>query len=348
MTSAALQQLATVSGATTLAVLLVALARAPLRGMIGARAAYWLWLAVPASAIAWVLPRAAPPSGAAAALAQGFFVWLWTGLDRLISAIGVSDRLGTAAFALWAVGALAALASTVARQRAFARSLGCLVQWPDGTWRSHGVAEPMLVGALRPRILVPLDFERRFTAEEREFVLAHERAHIRRGDAVVNAVGAVWLCVFWFNPVMPWAMRLLRLDQDLACDAWVLAGEGNSRRGRYAGALLKAQLSGEWTPSLPLACHWRSAHPLRRRICALRRPVAGRMRHGLGVLLVSALVACASFGARAVQPAFRRLRPAVPHATATTAYAADVHPSGKVCPLTRRAARARSQAQTRG
>ncbi|MDE2052238.1 MAG: hypothetical protein KGJ72_14600, partial [Gammaproteobacteria bacterium] len=129
---------------------------------------------------------------------------------------------------------------------------------PDGTWRSRRVTEPMLIGALRPKVLVPLDFEVRYSAEERELVLAHERTHMRRGDTLVNAFGAAWLCVFWFNPLMYWAMRLLRFDQDLACDAAVLAAAGKGRRGRYAEALLKAQLAGEGALPLPLACHWRS------------------------------------------------------------------------------------------
>lgn len=144
--------------------------------------------------------------------------WLWVRAHALIAPIQVSGRLTVAVPLVWATGAIAALACMMLRQRAFVRSLGRLVQAPDGTWRGQGVAEPMLVGALWPRVLVPLDFEQRFTADERELVLAHERAHMRRGDAVVNAVGAGWLCVFWFNPVMYWARRLLRFDQDLACD----------------------------------------------------------------------------------------------------------------------------------
>jgi beta-lactamase regulating signal transducer with metallopeptidase domain len=193
----------------------------------------------------------------------------------------------------------------------------------------------MLLGALRPRVLVPLDFERRFTSEERHFVLAHEQAHLRRGDNAVNAIGTLWLCIFWFNPVMPWAMHLLRFDQDLACDAAVLARAGQSRRGRYAGALLKAQLASQSGSALPLACHWRSVHPLRRRIAVLRRPVPGRWRHGVGSLLVALIVAGASLGAHAVQPAFQAREP---HAAA--AHVAPVRSTAKVCPLTRRRLRA--------
>jgi bla regulator protein blaR1 len=346
MSSAALHYLAILSWVTTLAVSLVVPTRGPLRGALGARAAYWLWLAVPASAVALLLPHPARSPGKATAIVPDVFGWVWARVDALVATIHVSGPVGAAACAVWAVGAGAALACMVLRQLSFARSLGSLSLFPDGSWRSRTVAEPMLIGALRPRVLVPLDFEQRYTPEEREFVLAHERAHMRRGDTVVNALGAAWLCVFWFNPVMFWAMRLLRFDQDLACDASVLAAAGKACRGRYAEALLKAQLAGQGPLLLPLACHWGSVHPLRRRIAALMRPVAGRLRHRIGILLVAMLVGSAGLAASALQPALQSARPVPSHANGATTPAA--HSSHKVCPLSQRRAAARRRASRRG
>lgn len=338
MSSTVLQQLAIVSWVTTLAALLVGLMRAPLRGTLGARAAYLIWLAVPASALAVALPQARQPTGDAA-IGLDVFGWMGARMDALVAAVHVSRPVALAVCTVWALGGGFALASMARRQRFFARSLGTLAQSPDGTWRSSRVAEPMLIGALRPRVLVPLDFEQRYSAEEREFVLAHERAHMRRGDAFVNGLVAIWLCAFWFNPVMFWAMRLLRFDQDLACDAAVLAAAGKGRRGRYARALLKAQLAGEAALRLPLACHWHSVHPLRRRIAALRRPVAGRMRHGMGILCVATLVGSVTLAAHAVEPARQTAQSAASH-TRSIASAPTAH-VGKVCPLGQRRAAAR-------
>jgi beta-lactamase regulating signal transducer with metallopeptidase domain len=245
-------------------------------------------------------------------------------------------------------GVGATFARMVLRQRSFVRSLGCLVPLPDGTWSGREVAEPMLLGALRPRVLVPLDFEQRYTAEEREFVLAHERAHMRRGDTLANALGAAWLCVFWFNPVMFWVMHLLRLDQDLACDAAVLAVAGRGRRGRYAETLLKAQLAGDGTLPVPLACHWRSAHPLRRRIAALRRPVLGRTRHGIGTLCAATLVAAMSLGAGAVQPCLRTARAVASNDATSAASLPGRHAPSNTCPHSQRAAPGGHKVQLHG
>ena len=347
MSSAVLQHLVILSWVTTFAAALVALVRVPLRGAMGARAAYWLWLSVPASAAAAALPRSAQPVAGVAAMAPDVLAWVWARVDALVAAIHVASPLGAALCGVWALGTVAAFAFMVLRQSAFARSLGRLVPLPDGTWRSGGVAEPMLLGALRPRMLLPLDFERRYSPEEREFVLAHERAHMRRGDTIVNAAGAAWLCVFWFNPVMSWAMRLLRFDQDLACDAAVLAAAGRGCRGRYAGALLKAQLAGEAGMRAPLACHWRSVHPLRQRIAALQRPVAGRMRHGLGILCAALVVAAVSLAAHAVPPALHATPPLSAGAAAGAARAPKAHASAAACPLSRQRAQAHQPRQSR-
>lgn len=346
MSSAVLQNLVSLSWVTTLAALAVALARVALRGALGARAAYGLWLTVPASAVALAVPHAGQPRGPAQAVVPHVISWAWARLDALLAAMYGPGPVGAVACAVWVTGAAAAFVFMVRRQSAFARSLGTLVPAADGTWRSRGVTEPLLLGAWRPRVLVPLDFEQRFGVQERELVLAHERTHMRRGDTRVNAACTAWLCVFWFNPVMFWAMRLLRFDQDLACDAAVLALAGRGSRGRYAEALLKAQLAGEARLPLPLTCHWHSVHPLRRRIAALKRPAAGRIRHGVGIICVAMVVGSVCVAARAVEPAVRVAPSSPSSAAASPARARLAHSSNKVCPLTRHRAHAGQQIQS--
>jgi hypothetical protein len=160
----------------------------------------------------------------------------------------------------------------------------------------------MLVGLCRPRIVLPADFEARYTPEEAAWVLAHERAHLQRGDAVVNAIATGALCVFWFNPLTYLAVGWLRFDQDLAADALVLAAAGTSRRG-YATALLKAQILCDSPWRLPVGCQWQSSHPLTERIATLGRPLPALYRRCLGVSIALALVVCSVCAVWATQPA---------------------------------------------
>jgi beta-lactamase regulating signal transducer with metallopeptidase domain len=66
-----------------------------------------------------------------------------------------------------------------------------------------------------------------------------------------------------------WAAACLRTDQELACDAAVIARHPGLRR-RYAETLLKTQLA---PTALPLGCYWPAParHPLEERIALLRR-----------------------------------------------------------------------------
>ena len=156
---------------------------------------------------------------------------------------------------------------------------------------------PALLGAWRPVVVLPADFELRYSVAERELILAHEGAHRTRGDAQVNALVAALRCVFWFNPLVHFAASRFRFDQELACDAAVITRHSAARR-QYANAMLKAQLADF---GLPIGCNWRSSHPLKERIALMKRRPPARMRAAIGSAIAAALVLGGSYSAWAMQ-----------------------------------------------
>jgi len=286
--------------ASSAALILVALLRKPMRIAAGARAAYWLWLLVPVMTASALLPAPTPM------LVSSQVNLIPEPLRSALTAIGPADFAGARALlidlalAIWSMGALTMLFSVFAKQQAFAKSLGVLTRDADGFYRSD-VGAPMLVGVWNSKIVVPTDFEVRYSPEERDLIIAHERAHASRHDVGVNAIASVALCVCWFNPLMHLAIAWLRMDQELACDALVLAQRGNARR-RYANALLKAQIATESARSPPIGCHWQSVHPLEERISMLKRPFPGRRRRFVGIAAIAAFTGVASYAAWAGQP----------------------------------------------
>ena len=158
---------------------------------------------------------------------------------------------------VWLFGTVGCAVLFVRQQRRFVRSLGHLSSCDDGTSRAQATAAcPALVGAWRPRIVLPADFERRYDNAERELILAHERAHRARGDAQANALAATLRCLYWFNPLVHLAASRFRHDQELACDQQVLRRHPAARRA-YGEAMLKTQLAGG---VLPFGCHWGQLH----------------------------------------------------------------------------------------
>ena len=283
------------------AILLILAIRGTVARQFGARAAYALWLLVPLAAAANLAPartiRLEPPVDAGPAETVS--------VDVVAQSIreGVADTAfgpGSSLFPLWLVGAAAWLAFLVWRQARFDRALGRLT--PEaGLFRAEarGIG-PAVVGTLRPRIVLPADFEARFTAAEREVVIAHERAHLQAGDHLVNALVAALQCLCWFNPLVHLAAHRLRQDQELACDAVVIARHPRAKKS-YAEAMLKTQLA---PLALPLGCHWPAgaARPLKQRIALLKSP-PGELRRLAGVVLVAGLSVAGGLAAWAAQPA---------------------------------------------
>ena len=279
--------------AASVAILIVAAIRKPLRRIGGARVAYVSWLLVPTSQLALLLPAPSQPLEiTAAAIPQLLLGALPTAVSSNLGVAGADY----AAIALvgWALGSLLMLFYVARRQRAFMRSLGPTTAMPDGTHRSASVRTPLLVGAWHPRVVLPVDFESLYDHDEGALVLAHERAHRDRGDQLVNVVATIWLCLSWFNPLMYWALGRLRFDQEVSCDAVVLAAQPTLRR-RYANALLRAQIATESGWRAPVACSWQSSHPLTERITMLKQPLPTPTRRRSALVLTCALIVAANY-----------------------------------------------------
>jgi hypothetical protein len=143
----------------------------------------------------------------------------------------------------------------------------------------------VIVGALRPKLVLPKDFETQFGPIEQQLILAHERVHLKRHDPLMNGLTALTRCICWFNPLVHLAAHAMRIDQELACDAVVAARFPKSRR-TYAEAMLKTQL----TPmDLPVGCTWSMSgvHPLKTRIAMLKRDLPDPRRVLAGFLVAA-------------------------------------------------------------
>ena len=277
-------------GLATLAFTLLAgammLARRPLRLRLGAPAAYALWLLVPlgVALCCWparqeimYIPAAAEAVAHADAAPQA-------------AAAAAGPQWQAGVLLVWLLGAAGSLLVLCRRQIAFVRALGPLRDEGQGVWTgSRPDAGPVLVGLLRPRIVLPADFAQRYSAREQEAVLAHERLHRRRGDLWWNALAALLRCGFWFHPLAAAAQRRYLAEQELACDSAVLRQTGIAPR-TYAEALLKTGLDA----GVPLGCGMGAASPMKERILNLGQPAAPR-RARLAVAL--ALVAGGTAGA---------------------------------------------------
>jgi beta-lactamase regulating signal transducer with metallopeptidase domain len=88
-----------------------------------------------------------------------------------------------------------------------------------------------------PRVLLPAALWNELTEEERETLLVHELAHLRRGDHWVRWLELIALGLYWWHPVAWWARRQLQEAEEQCCDAWVVRALPGAA-GAYAAALV--------------------------------------------------------------------------------------------------------------
>jgi bla regulator protein BlaR1 len=280
---------------------LVLLLRDRVATAFGPRVAYMLWLLPLARMLLPRLPEAARPpvslpidmsmidapvdplpAGALASVPPppppGAFDWLASHWPMLVLAVWLG---GAALHFCWQIGLYRRFLRAALKGSALlCRTCGIAIL------RGPHVGGPAAVGIVRRRILLPEDFTTRYDPAERRLVLAHEVAHHVRGDLIANGAALAILSLHWFNPLAHRAYRAFRADQELACDATVLAHEAPELMPVYGAALVKSAHAA--TPAA--ACAIGTATMLKRRLKMMAKPNRSRVRQiGGGVLAVATI-----------------------------------------------------------
>ncbi|MDQ3372476.1 MAG: M56 family metallopeptidase, partial [Acidobacteriota bacterium] len=84
--------------------------------------------------------------------------------------------------------------------------------------QSNLIETPIVVGWLKPLILVPTSVFLQMNPRELEAILAHELAHIRRFDNLVNFVQSFVEILFFYHPCVWWMSAVIRREREFACD----------------------------------------------------------------------------------------------------------------------------------
>ena len=95
--------------------------------------------------------------------------------------------------------------------------------------QSGYIKMPVVIGHLKPIILIPVGLMANLPTEQVEAILLHELAHIRRSDYFVNFLQNIAETVFFFNPGLLWISLLLREERENCCDDIALAQTKNKK-----------------------------------------------------------------------------------------------------------------------
>lgn len=155
-------------------------------------------------------------------------------------------------------------------------------------YQVEGLPTAFVMG-LPPCIYVPADL----TEEEREYVLCHERIHIKRHDMRIKQGAFIILCLHWFNPLVWLAFRCMEADMESSCDEKVLEKMGTDIKKGYSLSLVRLSAEERWFGT-PLAFGEKPIKTRVKHILQYKKPVS--VVAGLAVVAAVA-VGCAIWSA---------------------------------------------------
>lgn len=156
--------------------------------------------------------------------------------------------LGRLAF-IWTAGCVILLLYAVGSYILLRRKTGAAFNNGENIYICDDIDTPFILGIFSPKIYIPS----LLTEEERGYVIAHEKAHLKRLDCVWKPLGFILLAVYWFNPLSWVAYILLCRDIELACDERVIADKDIEYKKQYAMTLLNCSSPKKMVSACPLA-----------------------------------------------------------------------------------------------
>lgn len=150
---------------------------------------------------------------------------------------------------LWIAGTVLMLIYTLISYLVLKRKTRERIRTEKGVYICDNIDSPFILGIIKPEIYLPSSV----SDYEKEFIISHEKAHIRRLDHLWKPLGFVLLSVYWFNPVLWAAYIFLCRDIEAACDEKVLKEKGEDMKKAYSEILLNFSAPKKLITACPLA-----------------------------------------------------------------------------------------------
>lgn len=145
--------------------------------------------------------------------------------------VGIAVAVGSV---IWLLGVLAMAGYGIVTMAVLKIKLRSAPCQGENVYIAENMPAPFVLGIFCPRIYLPSALKE----EEKEYILLHERIHIRRGDPVLRLAAYLALCLHWFNPLVWAAFVLSGRDMEMSCDEAVIRKLGDRVKKEYSMSLL--------------------------------------------------------------------------------------------------------------
>ncbi|WP_129595882.1 M56 family metallopeptidase [Anaerophilus nitritogenes] len=105
-------------------------------------------------------------------------------------------------------------------------------------FKVKGIQTPAIFGWIRPRILLPIDIEKKLSPKGLEHIILHELVHFKRKDIVLFWITGILQIIHWFNPIIWYGFYEMRQDCEISCDSMVLSSIGHEEWKNYGQTMI--------------------------------------------------------------------------------------------------------------
>ena len=163
--------------------------------------------------------------------------------NRITSiAISIADYV-------WKLGIIILIIYSIVSYRRLKQKLTGAILICENIYELKKLPTPFVLGLFKPSIYLPTGI----AGEEREYILAHEKMHIRRLDYIVKLIGFLVVILHWMNPLVWISFICMTKDMEMSCDEAVIRSFGTEIKKEYSSSLLHMAMAQRGFGIAPLA-----------------------------------------------------------------------------------------------
>ncbi len=197
---------------------------------------------------------------------------------------------------LWIAGVGILLLYCVFSFVSIRRRVSTAIRWKENIYIADEIIAPFVMGIARPGIYLPEGLGEK----EQEYIILHEKFHIRRFDHIVKPIAFFALCIHWFNPLVWLAFVLSCKDMEMSCDEAVIKRLGEALKADYSASLLALATKRRILRVIPVDFGEGNTKERVRNLAALRKRKKGIL--AVIISLTAVLMVCLAFTHKAAVP----------------------------------------------
>ncbi len=165
------------------------------------------------------------------------------------SSINPMQIITAVASVIWIIGMIAMAVYGIVSFIKVHKNIEFATKLDGNVFECEKIKSPFVFGIIKPMIYLPCGMDEK----QREYVVLHEKTHIRRLDHIIKIISFAVLTLHWYNPLVWLGYSLMIRDMEMSCDEKVLKNMNENDKKSYGLTLVSVGSSRRFAASAPLS-----------------------------------------------------------------------------------------------